>query len=96
MKCDYCDGCGYIDGSDGLTEIKCWKCEGTGQMEENNEDWFCRLPTEEKANVLAQFEMLIKLKGNHSCIGCIYDCKIKCMPDIVNEWKAWLKQPHVS
>ena len=55
MKCDYCDGCGYIDGSDGLTEIKCWKCEGTGKVCQTNEEWFCGLDTRLKAEAIFVF-----------------------------------------
>lgn len=53
MKCDYCDGCGYIDGSDGLTIIKCWKCDGTGeQPEQTNDEWRKTCSTEEFAEFL--------------------------------------------
>lgn len=100
MKCKKCDGTGYYHAYGIFDDIqcsvkhKCELCNGTGIIKQTNEEWFDELSTEEKAVVLAQFEMQTKLKGNHDCIGCIYDCKIKCMPDIVKNWKEWLEQPH--
>ena len=39
--CSMCNGTGYLG--------HCEKCHGTGLVKYTNEEWFCRLPTKEKA-----------------------------------------------
>ena len=52
MKCPRCDGkrC-EPDNSGSLVWRACKKCHGTGIVPDDNEHWFCFLPTEEKANI---------------------------------------------
>lgn len=59
MKCPICKGKTeyfkevYNDGKRRREIlIKCNKCNGTGEMPMTNEEWFCQLPTEEKAEWL--------------------------------------------
>ena len=67
MKCPECDGTGkvqkwfYERTGFGKCEkvcgdVKCEWCNGTGELEQTNEEWFCSLPTEEKAEVLTHLE----------------------------------------
>ena len=53
MYCPDCNGTGEVEVvGDSITDV-CDKCGGTGDTINNipptNEDWFCRLSTEEKA-----------------------------------------------
>ena len=52
MKCPNCDGKGYyeVESSYGTEQVKC-HC----QQEQTNEEWFCNLSTEEKADKLTDF-----------------------------------------
>ena len=57
MKCPNCNGTGNIANGMWL----CCECEGTGYIEDEmpqkmltNEEWFCSLSTEEKADLLAE------------------------------------------
>ena len=47
MKCKHCDGVGFFEN--GASQFKCVYCDGTGEVEQTNEEWFCGLSTEEKA-----------------------------------------------
>lgn len=51
MKCKHCDGVGFFEN--GSSQFKCVYCDGTGEVEMTNEEWFCGLSTEEKAEVFA-------------------------------------------
>ena len=82
MKCDYCDGCGYVDGSDGLTEIKCWKCNGTGEIKQTNDEWRKTCSAEEFAEWMAQY--------------CC-DVNTSDVKEILkNEWLEWLREKHIE
>lgn len=51
MKCSKCSGAGYIyNNLVGYAE-DCSVCHGKGEVQ-TNEEWFCQLPTEEKARWL--------------------------------------------
>lgn len=57
MKCPRCHGMGKITewvATDTVSEYKfpCRKCNGTGEIEVTNEEWFCQLSTKEKAHEL--------------------------------------------
>ena len=54
MKCTVCDGRGYFPVSNIAAKV-CPQCNGTGEIEQTNEEWFCTLPTEEKADKLTDF-----------------------------------------
>ena len=57
MKCPLCDGTGKSEIGVGAFTIHgadCDRCNGKGIIEPmTNEEWFCSLPTEEKATFLA-------------------------------------------
>ncbi len=68
---------------------KCPICGGTGDTTNNipptNEQWFCSLPTDEKAKWLSNRDEFI------------YDCVQRSVtPKIMDkdEWKEWLKGEH--
>ena len=76
MKCPKCGGNGkeYWNGNVFCnTGFECDKCNGTGEIEQTNEEWFDTLSTEEKAEVFAQLSsyggnvdaILDWLKGEH-------------------------------
>ena len=48
MKCKVCDGRGFFPTSNIAAKI-CPQCDGTGEVEQTNEEWFCSLSTKEKA-----------------------------------------------
>ena len=60
MKCPVCDGKGYFPISDIAAKV-CPQCNGTGEIEQTNEKWFCQLPTEEKA------KRIINIAVNSNC-----------------------------
>ena len=51
-----------------------------------NEQWFCKLPTSEKAKVLS----------NATYSSAMMGAEITALPkeDEVRKWEMWLKQPH--
>ena len=86
MKCPKCGGNGkeYWNGNVFCnTGFECDKCNGTGEVEQTNEEWFCQLPTGEKAEFFANIypksvgEALIKISNGDK-----------------DRWLEWLKQPH--
>ena len=56
MKCEYCNGTGEII-NDALRRTSCPACGGNGFIEQTNEEWFCKLPTEEKAVFMTLFSL---------------------------------------
>lgn len=93
MKCKACNGKGYctecIYESDEIGFVdknyECAVCHGTGQITQTNEEWFCGLSTEEKAEWLSNRDEFI------------YDCGQKgTTPKIMDkdEWEKWLKEIH--
>ena len=83
MKCQKCGGTGkeYWNGNVFCnTGFECDKCNGTGEVEQTNEEWFCQLPTEEKAKFMCNiYEM-----GKN---GKEYFMRL-------DKAVEWLKQPH--
>lgn len=72
MKCPMCNGSGkcyeqkirYQEIETNRTDFtlaKCHKCNGTGEVQMNNEEWFVSLPTEEKA------KRIINIAVNSGC-----------------------------
>lgn len=49
MKCPKCGGSGF----DVVHGFDCVSCDGKGEIEMTNEEWFCGLSTEEKATIIA-------------------------------------------
>ena len=65
MKCPKCGGSGKTTEYDGLRKFwcdyKCEVCNGTGEVEQTNEEWFNGLETEEKA------KRIINIAVNSDC-----------------------------
>jgi hypothetical protein len=82
MKCSNCGGTGkeYWNGNVFCnTGFECDKCNGTGEVEQTNEYWFCSLSTEEKAKWLEdKMTWAAQEQGTFTAKG----------------WEMWLKQPH--
>ena len=85
MKCTVCDGRGYFPVSNIAAKV-CPQCNGTGEIEQTNEEWFCGLSTEEKAETIANATYSSAMMGE----------EITALPkeDEVRKWKMWLKAPH--
>lgn len=87
MKCPKCKGCGMMDVDDGIFTIHGYDCDyclGTGYIEPmTNEEWFCGLSTEDKAEVLYKFYC----DGRNDELQRYVSINEKSFVD-------WLKQPH--
>ena len=83
MKCPTCESCEYTQYC-GATEIM-RKCERHNKkVEQTNEEWFCTLSTEEKADKLTDFSFwLVPTIPTE-------DKREQIRKKIVE----WLKQPH--
>ena len=91
MKCKECGGKGkikeYVCGEWLGNYVTCGFCHGKGEVVQTNEEWFCGLSTEEKAEWLSNRDEFI------------YDCGQRSLtPKIMDkdEWEEWLKQPHTT
>lgn len=93
MKCKHCNGTGKIRGyfyeKTGVNKWEkvwgdspCEECNGTGEIEITNEEWFCSLPTEEKARFIADNDGTIQ-------IGDEVDYQ-----NTMKKWSKWLKEKH--
>ena len=86
MKCPICDGGGRITSLPSGMPVKCTRCNGTGEVEQTNEEWFDSLTTEEKAKVFA---------------NATYSTAVAPMEILVcgkefeqKKWEMWLKEKH--
>ena len=84
-KCEACCGSGYINfwTDDGHISMRtCRRCDGYGYIKvkpQTNEEWFCQLPTAEKAKWLEEkMTWAAQEQGTFTAKG----------------WVKWLKQPH--
>ena len=86
MKCFACDGTGMCHDEE--MRFDCPVCHGTGEYLPTNEEWFCGLSTEEKAQNLASWfrKTIWSMQQN------------KDVYDLSNDkfWQEWLKQPHTD
>ena len=81
MSAEDCVGCRHINNCLG----DCVGYEEVKPQEQTNEEWFCQLPTEEKAKWLS----------SHS--DFMYECGLSnVIPKIMHEeeWEYWLKEKH--
>ena len=96
MKCPICDGGGRITSLPSGMPVKCTRCNGTGEVEQTNEEWLKSMNTEQLAEFLADKcnEVVETVLSDASCdIG-----------DIDNDdywyrrsnFVEWLKQPHTK
>lgn len=85
MRCPRCNGkrC-EPDNSGYLVWRACKMCHGTGIVPDNNENWFCSLPTEEKAKVLETIIIKYLLMKQPKC----YEITKR------EFWELWLKEKH--
>ena len=83
MKCYVCNGRGYFPVSNIAAKI-CPQCDGTGEIEQTNEEWFCSLPTEEKAKWITEN------------LSVYADLWVKRDEKLLNPvtWEEWLKEIH--
>ena len=86
MKCKYCDGTGTTNWCVNGTFINCPHCGGTGEVEQTNEEWFCGIYTEAKAEWLADHMKCSKCPQQNRCNGYHGGCVALML--------EWLKQPH--
>ena len=83
MQCSKCNGMGILIDGMGGTAIICQKCNGSGK-EQNNEEWFCDLSTEKKAEVIAE-------KIKHAQLQYVPTYGTFTNSDW---WEKWLKEKH--
>ena len=85
MKCSKCDGRKKIlepcDGALlGTVLVTCDVCDGTGEVTMTNEEWFCGLNTEEKADFFCTVQHCLTIYGDHIAT--------------IEDWEKWLKENH--
>ena len=86
MKCKVCGGAGVIQGqAPGLVSC-CPACDGKGFVEQTNEEWFCSMYTEAKAEWLADHMKCSKCPQQERCNRYHGGCVALML--------EWLKQPH--
>ena len=90
MKCPLCDGKGeYMHQCGGYRP--CEHCDGTGEIVQTDEQWFCSLSTEEKAKWLSNVLYACMRCGMNCHVGyCPFD---KCIID-KEDALEWLKEEH--
>lgn len=81
-----CDSCEYLKfcARSGIEDVGCdrYKKDTT-----TNEDWFCSLPTEEKAEFLVMIQMSVMHPVKRGAVD---------MDKFIEEVVDWLKQPHIK
>lgn len=84
MKCPICHGTGiekiYDKRTNAYLHIPCATCHKTGHINQTNEEWFCQLPTEQKAKFLGE-----KVWVENNRLDYLHRAEA---------WERWLKQPH--
>ena len=86
--CNVCMGKGWVQGQAPDIPTACPACHGKGFIVQTNEDWFCSLPTEEKAKELANIALEAWGEGQED--------KLPSDKIYMDYWKEWLKQPHTE
>ena len=98
MICPKCNGSGKVKIYDGIGtphNTICDWCDGAGEYLQTNEEWFCTLTTEEKAEWLSKtFDLC-----GAGCSKCFV--KELCFNEHINKMPSdliveWLKQPHTE
>jgi len=81
-----CDGCKHAEQCPAKAEHGgAIRCSAYKPQEQTNEEWFCQLSTEEKAEFLVKIE----LSAMHPVKRGSVD-----MEKFIEEVVEWLKQPH--
>ena len=97
MKCQRCNGTGkryswMLDKRD-----ECPYCGGTGEVEVTNEDWFCRLSTEEKAKFFKEISFCCNTcspEQFEAYKNGKFQCPLKMACATANGFEDWLKEKH--
>ena len=66
-------------------DVPCEGCDGTGEIEVTNEEWFCQLSTKEKAKVLSNATYSSVFNSDILVLGKEAEHK---------KWELWLKEKH--
>ena len=105
MKCKVCGGTGTSNTCVNGTFKPCTFCDGTGEYEpfdadveldklypteQTNEEWFCQLPTDKKAEFMGDIWGRGYLKGHFDGNFEFGEKQDKAY------WEMWLKQPHTE
>ena len=97
MICPKCDGSGIADmvqiSEEETDFIPCEYCEGTGEYTLTNEEWFCSLSTEEKAEVLGNIANNAYFCAINGKTSTCYNRK-HCTGYCNYGWEKWLKEKH--
>ena len=101
MYCPDCNGTGEVEViGDSITDV-CDKCGGTGDTINNiphtNEDWFCRLSTEEKAKFLKEISFCCNTcspEQFEAYKNGKFKCPLKMACATANGFEDWLKEKH--
>ena len=95
MKCKACDGTGTSNWCVNGTFKTCEYCNGTGEVELTNEEWFTSLSTEEKAEWLDKVaENCCQICDEENREICRSNIAWGCKFENAKSWEKWLKQPH--
>ena len=95
-KCEACCGSGYINfwTDDGHISMRtCRRCDGYGYIKVKpmtNEEWFCQLPTEEKAVIFSLLSYRCNICDGTPTNQCPFDRCVRGLKDFIK----WLKEPH--
>jgi RecJ-like exonuclease len=92
MKCIVCDGRGFFPLSNTAAKI-CPQCDGTGEIQQTNEEWLKSLNTDEFADFLEGVAFDSNFRNG---IEAEYrrEDKDYCYGDRPKIIKAWLKEVH--
>lgn len=95
-KCEACCGSGYINfwTDDGHISMRtCRRCDGYGYIKvkpKTNEEWFCELPTEEKAVIFSLLSYRCNICDGTPTNQCPFDRCVRGLKDFIK----WLKEIH--
>lgn len=81
MKCPICDGGGRITSLPSGMPVKCTRCNGTGEVEQTNEEWRKNCSAEEFVEWITN-------------TFCCCDNHPRLKEAVKRDWMKWLKQPH--
>lgn len=110
MKCKVCDGSGITKGYDAILgkffDMKCFACDGSGEVDHyeeekeeplTNEEWFCSLPTEEKAKYIAKSMFFYDSQFGLTMVEALrksIEYEDGLNETIEHDVVEWLKEPH--
>lgn len=91
MRCSDCKSRKYCDNADKVNYCAGYIFDDSKPQEQTNEEWFCGLSTEEKADLMSRMVGCSNCpipKDGRSCMGTYSGCW--------HEIIKWLKQPHTN